>query len=140
MTWTAHNFNRALLCGLLLGGLSYVQTAVALDESDYRDIEVPRGDLLKPGKTGDAQRDGRARMLHKKCLAMVNKRTPQRHVYVPGTLLYGQGSHPGVFMVYLETAAHYRGAVGEQWSACGYNSINNLSYLRVHRNVLIDRL
>jgi len=125
-------------CLLLLSGLSGAQAAV-LKESEYREIEVPGGELLKLGKTGDLQRDGRARMLQKKCLMMVNKKTPQRHVYIPGSLRYGQGSHPGVFMVYLETAAHYRGVVGEQWSACGFNSINNLSYLRVHRQVLIRR-
>lgn len=130
---------KVLACTLLLAGISSTQAASNLKESDYRDLEVPSGELLKPGKTGDRSRDGRARTLQKKCLAMVNKKTPQRHVYIPGSLRYGQGSHPGVFMVYLETAAPYRGKVGEQWAACGFNSINNLSYLRVHRQVLIRR-
>jgi len=132
---------------LLLGGLSAGSYAAQMPsviqdgfkESAYRDREVPQSQLQQPGKSGDARRDGRARMLQKKCLAMVNKKTPQRHVYQPGSLLYGMGAHPGIFMVYLETAAHYRGVVGEQWSACGFNSINNLSYLRVHRDVLISR-
>jgi len=141
---------RALLSSgfaLLLGGLSVASYAAqmprlvhgGLSESVYRDLEVPQGDLQEPGDSGSVQRDGRAKMLQKKCMAMVNKKTPQRHVYQPGSLLYGMGAHPGIFVVYVKSAAHYRGQIQKKWSACGFNSINNLSYLRVHRKVLISR-
>lgn len=135
-------------CTLLLGFYSAVLLAAAnmprltddgFNESSYRDLEVPGGSVEQPDSSGDPQRDGRARMLKNKCMAMVNKKTQQRHVYQVGSLVYGQGAHPGIFVIYVETAAHYRGSINEQWSACGFNSINNLSYLRVHRQVLISR-
>ena len=110
-----------------------------LSERKYRRLETIKGKVFKPGKSGLPLQDGRARMLKSKCMAKVNKKTPARHIYQEGSLLFGQGKHPGVFMVYVKTAAYYRGKTPRQWSACGYNSINNMIYLRVHRKLIVNR-